>query len=74
MSPPRRIHEGALLSVSMRVVVTCTVRRATIMHLLFDYNDNATIVQQFLLDKYKHTKGEREREEEKQNRFFMEGG
>ena len=28
------------------------------MYLLFDYN-NATIVQQFLLDKYKHTKGER---------------
>ena len=28
------------------------------MYLLFD-NNNATIVQQFLLDKYKHTKGER---------------
>ena len=44
----------------MRVVVTCTVRRA-IMHLLFEYN-NATIVLQFLLDKYKRTKGEGEEE------------
>ena len=35
------------------------------MHLLFEYN-NATIVLQFLLDKYKRTKGEGE---EETNRF-----
>ena len=40
------------------------------MYLLFD-NNNGTIVQQFLLDKYKHTKGERGGETKP---FFSEGG